>query len=136
MSSWEELHDALVKVKEAHPEMYPVVSSGGAMFGSDVQYTGQNSCGDTYNLAVMAEWMDIPEKRLYRDFRKMYGVSFTSYLEMKRTQYAQEMLKENRPIGEVAQAVGYSSDYSFRRAFKRVVGVTPSDYQRMQENNR
>ncbi len=89
-----------------------------------------------FNLAVMAEWMDIPEKRLYRDFRKMYGVSFTSYLEMKRTQYAQEMLKENRPIGEVAQAVGYSSDYSFRRAFKRVVGVTPSDYQRMQENNR
>ena len=58
MSSWEELHDALVKVKEAHPEMYPVVSSGGAMFGSDVQYTGQNSCGDTYNLAVMADPFD------------------------------------------------------------------------------
>ncbi|MCI8895758.1 MAG: ABC transporter substrate-binding protein [Lachnospiraceae bacterium] len=58
MSFWEELHDALVKVKEAHPEMYPVVSSGGAMFGSDVQYTGQNSCGDTYNLAVMADPFD------------------------------------------------------------------------------
>ena len=63
----------------------------------------------------------------------MYGVSFSSYLEMKRLRYAQEFLKSRRPVGEVAQAVGYSSDYSFRRAFKRVVGVAPSDYQKMQE---
>lgn len=86
-----------------------------------------------FNLAMVAEWLDIPEKKLYRDFKKMYGVSFASYLEMKRIHYAQEFLKEKRAIVDVAAAVGYSSDYSFRRAFKRVVGVTPSDYQRMQE---
>lgn len=86
-----------------------------------------------FNLASLAERLNLPEKRLYRDFKKMYGVSFTSYLEMKRLRYAQEFLKSRRPVGEVAQAVGYSSDYSFRRAFKRVVGVAPSDYQKMQE---
>lgn len=86
-----------------------------------------------FNLAVLAEQLNLPEKRLYRDFKKMYGVSFSSYLEMKRLRYAQEFLKSRRPVGEVAQAVGYSSDYSFRRAFKRVVGVAPSDYQKMQE---
>lgn len=86
-----------------------------------------------FNLASLAEQLNLPEKRLYRDFKKMYGVSFTSYLEMKRLRYAQEFLKSRRPVGEVAQAVGYSSDYSFRRAFKRVVGVAPSDYQKMQE---
>lgn len=58
MSSWEELHDALVKVKEAHPDIYPIVSGNGAMFGSDTAYTGQDSCGDTYNLAVMADPFD------------------------------------------------------------------------------
>lgn len=89
-----------------------------------------------FNLAAMADWLGIQEKKLYADFKKMYGVSFASFLEMKRLHHAQEFLKEGRPVGEVAQAVGYSSDYSFRRAFKRVVGVTPSDYQKMQENSR
>jgi AraC-like DNA-binding protein len=28
----------------------------------------------------------------------------------------------------VAAMVGYGSDYSFRRAFKRVIGVSPSIY--------
>ena len=58
LSSWDDLHDALVKVKEAHPEMYPIVSNSGSMFGSDTAYTGQDSCGDTYNLAVLADPFD------------------------------------------------------------------------------
>ena len=68
---------------------------------------------------------------MYRDFKKMYGVSFSSYLEVLRMRYAQEKLKDGQAVQDVAAAVGYGSDYSFRRAFKRVVGVTPSDYQKM-----
>lgn len=86
---------------------------------------------EDFNLAGLADWMDIPEKKLYRDFKKMFGVSFSSYLEVLRIRYAQEYLKEGRTVQDVASAVGYSSDYSFRRAFKRVVGTAPSDYQKM-----
>ena len=84
-----------------------------------------------FNLAVVADWLQMPEKKLYRDFKKMYGVSFSSYLEVLRMRYAQEKLKDGQAVQDVATAVGYGSDYSFRRAFKRVVGVTPSDYQKM-----
>lgn len=56
--SFDDLHDALVKVKEAHPEMYPVVSNGGSMFGSDVVNIGQDYCGDTYNFAVLEDPFD------------------------------------------------------------------------------
>ncbi len=56
--SFDDLHDALVKVKEAHPEMYPVVSNGGSMYGSDVVRIGQESCGDTYNFAVLEDPFD------------------------------------------------------------------------------
>ena len=69
---------------------------------------------------------------MYRDFKKMFGVSFSSYLEMLRLRQAQKLLQEGRPVQDVAAAVGYSSDYSFRRAFKRVVGVSPSNYQKLQ----
>lgn len=84
-----------------------------------------------FNLAAVADWLEVPEKKLYRDFKKMFGVSFSSYLEMLRIRYAQEYLKTGKAVQEVADLVGYGSDYSFRRAFKRVVGVPPSDFQKM-----
>ena len=85
---------------------------------------------DDFSLVIVADWLGIPDKKLYRDFKKMFGVSFSSYLEIRRIRCAQEYLKEGRAVQDVAAAVGYSSDYSFRRAFKRVVGVAPSDYQK------
>ena len=56
--SMDDLHDALVKVKEAHPDMYPIVSNGGDMFGGSIVYIGQDSCGDTNNLAVLEAPLD------------------------------------------------------------------------------
>ena len=91
----------------------------------------QEYSSSDFNLAVVADWLQMPEKKLYRDFKKMYGVSFSSYLEVLRMRYAQEKLKDGQAVQDVAAAVGYGSDYSFRRAFKLVVGVTPSDYQKM-----
>lgn len=85
-----------------------------------------------FNLVMLADEVQIQEKKLYRDFKKMFGISFSSYLEMLRIQSAQELLKQGSAVQDVAEKVGYSSDYSFRRAFKRVVGVTPTDYQKMQ----
>ncbi|MBB5266047.1 putative aldouronate transport system substrate-binding protein [Catenibacillus scindens] len=56
--SMDDLHDALVKVKEAHPDMYPVVSNAGDMFGGSTPYIGQDSCGDSNNLAVLEDPFD------------------------------------------------------------------------------
>ena len=56
--SMEDLHDALVKVKEAYPDMDPVVSNGGDMYGSSIVYLGQDDCGDTFNLAVLEDPFD------------------------------------------------------------------------------
>ncbi len=37
-------------------------------------------------------------------------------------------LRANVLIRDVASQVGYTSDHSFRRAFKRVMKVTPSQF--------
>lgn len=51
MSTLDEIHDALVKVKRAYPDMYPVVSDSGMMF-SGISWIGQDCAGDSYNLTV------------------------------------------------------------------------------------
>ena len=84
------------------------------------------------NLCMLAEWLGEPERKLYNDFKSCFGMSFSSYLEQQRISYACEYLKQGMAVKETADKVGYGSDYSFRRAFKRVVGIPPSDFRRMQ----
>ena len=51
MSTLDEVHDVLVQVKEAYPDMYPIVSDQGNMFAS-ATYIGQDEAGDSYHLTV------------------------------------------------------------------------------------
>lgn len=93
----------------------------------------QNYSDSNFNMAMLACLMKMPEKKLYRDFKELFGISFSSYLETIRIRYARNHLKEGMSVQDVAAACGYGSDYTFRRAFKRVVGITPSDYQKRSE---
>lgn len=83
-----------------------------------------------FNLAILADQVGMGEKKLYREFKKMYGQSFSDYLETLRLQEAEKRLLSGESVQEVAAAVGYNSDYSFRRAFKRVTGSAPSSRQK------
>lgn len=56
------------------------------------------------------------------------GQSFSVYCERLRIANACELLREGRQIQNVAEAVGYSSAHTFRRVFKKVVGILPSEY--------
>ena len=56
------------------------------------------------------------------------GQSFSVYCERLRVANACELLREGRQIQNVAEAVGYSSAHTFRRVFKKVVGILPSEY--------
>ena len=52
IKSWDDLHDVLVKVKEAHPDMYPVVPDGSSMWG----ILGYDPLGD--NLGILDLYAD------------------------------------------------------------------------------
>lgn len=95
-------------------------------------YIEENLGNAWLNLSVLAEWLEEPERKLYNDFKLCFGMSFSSYLEQRRMARACGLLKEGVAVKETAEKVGYCSDYSFRRAFKRVVGIPPSDFRKMQ----
>lgn len=64
MTSFEQLHDALVKVKAAYPDMYPVVSDFGKTFGSGATlYLGQDVLSD--NLGVLTDPTKTTVENLY-----------------------------------------------------------------------
>ncbi|MEG0909971.1 MAG: AraC family transcriptional regulator [Ruthenibacterium sp.] len=92
------------------------------------QLIEQNYARDDYTLACLASEMQVAETKLYKEFRVLFGVSFSEYLENLRIHKACKLLKEGAFVKDVSSCVGYSSDYSFRRAFKRVMGLAPSYY--------
>lgn len=64
-------------------------------------------------------------------FREKTGMAPIEYLTKWRMLTAGGLLQTtDRPIVDVALSVGYESDISFARAFKRAFGVTPATWRR------
>jgi two-component system response regulator YesN len=62
-------------------------------------------------------------------FRKELGETFTEYLTRLRIQYACRLLRDTElTINELAEKSGYSDYFYFSRVFKKMLGMTPSQY--------
>lgn len=60
-------------------------------------------------------------------FKEQTGINFTDYLEKTRIDKACELLKTTDiNINDIASNVGYNSAQSFRRAFKKTMGINPT----------
>jgi len=77
----------------------------------------------------IADKFGISESYFSQFFKEQTGENFSNYLKRIRIESACEMMKNgNITINEISEKVGYSSPYSFRRAFKSIIGLTPSEY--------
>ena len=64
-----------------------------------------------------------------RNFREMLDMSFFDYLTRLRLRNARDLLSTtNLPVADVGERVGYQSDLSVVKAFKKLNGMTPRAY--------
>ena len=83
------------------------------------------------SVEMMASMFDITSTYFSRFFREQTNQVFSGYLENLRMKKACELLDgTNQSIDSIAAAVGYNSAYSFRRAFKKTLGVIPTEYRK------
>lgn len=83
-------------------------------------------------LYVVAENIGRPENYISHFFREKTGSSIMAYLENLRMEKATELLvNTDETITNIAEKVGYNSSHSFRRAFKRVMNMTPNVYRKI-----
>ncbi|HEY8499003.1 MAG TPA: AraC family transcriptional regulator, partial [Clostridia bacterium] len=68
----------------------------------------------------------------YESFRKLFkekkGISPHKYIIRKRIDTAKSMLLQEKTIGEIALELGYSDSFTFSKQFKKVSGVSPSQF--------
>jgi len=94
-----------------------------------IDYIEQSFMQENLCLHDLAQQFKLSEACMYLFFKENIGSTFSDYLEARRIRYACELLASNNlPIKEIAYNSGYCNDHTFRRAFKKVIGVTPSEY--------
>jgi transcriptional regulator GlxA family with amidase domain len=68
---------------------------------------------------------------LFERFHHFLGSSPIAYLGQWRLKLAAEILQSSEDsVAQVAEAVGYGSEASFNRAFKREFACPPAQYRR------
>jgi AraC-like DNA-binding protein len=66
-----------------------------------------------------------------RQFKALVKLSPLAYLSRVRIDMAARMLRDTEtPVGDIAHAVGYSSEFAFSRAFSREHRIAPGRYRR------
>jgi len=93
-----------------------------------VKYINANYLDSQLDLVKVADRFGFAPAYLSQLFKESTGENFSTYLERVRIKKASELLSMGKSVSDVAQEVGYNSVHVFRKAFKRVQGVTPSDY--------
>ena len=74
---------------------------------------------------------DIPSSRrnLLRRFKLVTGIAPIEYLQQVRIEASKKLLEQsNRQMADVINHTGYNDPKAFRKVFRKIVGMTPSDY--------
>lgn len=81
------------------------------------------------SFSAIADELHLSRNYLSYLFKKEMGCTFTSYLNKYRIHKAMEILRTVKPaISQVAEMTGFNDQAYFSRTFKRITGMSPTDY--------
>jgi AraC-like DNA-binding protein len=90
-------------------------------------YIRKNFADPSMGLNKISDEFQISESYFSHMFKEKTGVNFSIYLENIRMHEAARLIKEtDTGLNDLYILAGYNNANSFRRAFKKVYGVTPS----------
>ena len=93
-------------------------------------YIGEHYHEPNIGVAAIAQHLGISEGHLSHTFKKGTDYTLLNYLTRYRVHRAMELLRDCRlKVYEVAEQVGYRDIAYFSATFKKLVGMSPSEYQ-------
>ena len=84
------------------------------------------------SLSELARHCNMSVRQLTRGFKVSRGCSIGDYVEQRRMETAKRMLVQGESVKTIAFAMGFSSPSSFTFAFRRAVGISPSQFRQRQ----
>ena len=81
-----------------------------------------------WTVGALAKQANLSRSGFAARFKLCVGATPQSYLQRYRFSRAVQLLRTDAKIFEIAQRVGYDSESSFSKAFKRLMGKSPGAY--------
>lgn len=95
-------------------------------------YIDENFQNDKFSLQDAATVFHVSPQYLSRMFRHSMDITFVDYVTCARIRKAIELLgDEEMKMYEIAELTGYSNQHYFSSAFKRVLGVSRLNIERI-----
>ncbi|QLB13269.1 AraC-like DNA-binding protein [Bisgaardia hudsonensis] len=86
-----------------------------------------------WQVDILAKKASMSRSRFASYFKQIIGMSPIDYITHWRITLAQTLLLKGLPIMLIADRVGYSHNESFTRAFSRIVGQSPIEWFKLQQ---
>ena len=97
-------------------------------FSQDVKaYIDQHFTREDLSHTTLADHFGCSASKISKAFAKTFSMSVSSYISKKRLDLAAELLAQGETsVAEVAEKCGFSSADTFRKAYKRRFGHSPT----------
>ncbi len=112
-------------------DMMPLVKGDKSKYVFEaLNYISEHYADSDINITGIAKSLGVSEGHLSHVFKKETSYTVVGYLTQYRIHMAMQMLRDcRRKVYEVAEAVGYKDVAYFGSTFKKLTGLSPSEYQ-------
>lgn len=101
--------------------------------------TGKPHLASVLTLEQLAHQLDMPQRTLSNVINRHFGCNFFEFVNGYRIEEAKRLLADpayrNRTVMEVMMDSGFNSKATFNTFFKKLMGMTPTQYRRGLENS-
>lgn len=119
----------LIQADKVKPEEIEIKSQDEIFIKKAVTLVEQHLDDSDYNVDALSSDMALNRSHFYRKLHALTGQSPTEFIRTIRLRRAEALLRASgRSVSEVAYECGFNSPVFFRKYFKEVYGVTPSEY--------
>lgn len=110
-------------------------SDSAALIQQIEAYLQSHYCEAEFSVQKAASQFNLSISNLGHYFKSHTGVTVSDYVESLRLNLAQKLLREtDKNISDISVQVGYQQPASFMRAFKKVLGVSPTNWRNTQRS--
>ncbi|MBD3241708.1 MAG: helix-turn-helix domain-containing protein [Chitinivibrionales bacterium] len=104
-------------------------SSTGAI--DDILAQIRRSPGRPWTIDGIARYLHMSVSSMQRRVKRHYGTTIWQLVLRARMETAEQLLRRtDYPLKVIADRVGYADEFAFSTAFRRCVGMSPSEYRR------
>jgi len=97
---------------------------------SQVRTFLQEHLSEHIEISRLAEIVSLSRCHFIRVFHRAVGVPLHRYVTLVRICHAESLLRAGLPIAEAADSAGFYDQSHLTRYFRRILGVTPGQYQK------